>query len=388
VKRKTALFWLIAVGLLCAGLSPREAAAVTIATIGDSYTDGYAGQGYTHRAWTDLIGSNPTGADFGAGGALNFAVRGHTTAQAVNLQRPQLLANLAQADYVVIDIGLNDLHGIAASGGGLYKPFTYLSIGQGNAAVTTTVTGNVVNNIKSIVNSIRTADPNKKIILASVPDWGSTVAFRKPVIDLEYDIDFRVTGGKANEALRRTFTRAVKQQINNPLIAFAQQNDIVVINKLRLMATAQKVPDIAFTPTTRINTQYHPGFREAEGGPYAMWADGLHPGTAWQGIYANVILGILRDYYGENVDTLTAQQIMSTYGGTAPLPADDVHRAWGWQNYAILPPAGTLAMQSFTSSLFMAQNPEPASAALLLGGALMARRSRRGRFSEPRDPRP
>lgn len=358
-----------------------HAHAVTIATIGDSYTDDYGGQGYTHRAWTDQIAANPTGVDFGGAGLpLNYAVRGHTTTNAVSNQRPQLLANLGSADYVVVDIGLNDLHGIASSGGGLYKPFRYIDIGNGNAAVTASTANTIINNITQVIDDIRAADPNKRIILSSIPDWGSTVSFRKPVIDETYDLDFRDIGGKDNVELRRTFTRALKQEINKHLIDYARNNNIPVVNKLRLMAKAEKAPDIAFTPTTRIDTRYHPGYREAEGGAYAMWADGLHPGTAWQGIYANVILGLLRDGFGEDVDLLTAQQIMATYGGGATLPTDDVHRAWSWENYVIMPFGGISLSNGGGggASMSMSLIPEPASGAVLVASAAaLCRRPRR-----------
>lgn len=371
-----ARFGAVALVVLCSLWQPPRATAVTLGTIGDSYTDDYAGQGYHHRNWVEQMAMHPTGVDFGGAGPgdlpFNFAIAGYWTGNALSQQSPRLLSNLDAVDYVVIDIGLNDFSTLTAQPGGYPYPERYVRIGRGEQSIKNSLNNIAFSNIRSIVERIRNQDPQQKIILATVPDWGATIAYRTPIIDQIFGIDYTTTGGPENEALRETFTAALTE-LNDQLVSYSLSENIAVVDKFKLLNKAKKSPKIQLTRQRRIGTSNDPGATGVEGGPYNFWADGLHPGTAWQGLYANVILDLLMNGYGEDVDLLTAQQIMSSYDGRVVLPKDDLHRAYVWSDYYLLPSIGGGA-----GAARMAALPEPASGALLMlaAAAISVRRRR------------
>ncbi|MCC6682530.1 MAG: SGNH/GDSL hydrolase family protein [Phycisphaeraceae bacterium] len=379
-------FILVLLALLVA--TAPSARAVTIATLGDSYSDEYAIKSTrnNHRNWIEqlaAVGSvnfgnpsgNPTQYQY------NFALSGATTNDALLTQLPSLLgpnnddpghSNLFFADYVVIDIGLNDYHGL--TGGSPMTPQTYIDIGNANAAVTAATIGGfgpgeggILGNIKSLIDIIRAADPGKRIVLANIADWRATRPFRQARIDTAFDIDFTGTGGSDNALLRQQVYFTIRQA-NADLAAYANSIGIPVVNKFLLLNKAAK-RSIPLTMEDRIEFKNEPDITGIQGGAYDLWADGLHPGTAFNGLYANAIIAALNGYYGEELDYLTSQQIIAGYLGAADLPTLPLHSAWDFSRYVIAPEI-PLAL---TPALSLDAIPEPTSAlSLLTAGALLS----------------
>lgn len=373
-------FILVLLALLAAAACP--ARAITIATLGDSYTNEYnnIASRNLNSNWVRLLGTSGQNIDFGSSNPwinnypLNFAFSGATTNDALLTQLPNLLgpnagdpghSNLYFADYVVIDIGLNDYHGL--TGASPSTPQTYIDIGSGNAAVTQATIGGfepgeggILGNIKSLIDIIRAADPDKRIVLANIADWRATRPFRQARVDTAFDINFTGTGGPDNALIRQQVYFTIRQA-NVELAEYATSIGIPVINKFLLLNKAAKRA-IPLTMEDRINYKNDPDITGIQGGAYDLWADGLHPGTAFNGLYANAIIAALNSYYGENLDYLTSQQIIAGYLGPADLPTLPLHSAWDFNRYVIAPETPF----SLTAALAYNPVPEPAAAISLL----------------------
>ncbi|MCC6682077.1 MAG: SGNH/GDSL hydrolase family protein [Phycisphaeraceae bacterium] len=362
-------------------LAATESQAVTLSCFGDSYTDEYVNNSKRnqHSNWVELLSANFSRSliDFGTSKTVsnypfNFAYSGATTGGVLSNQLPNLFKASGKqtpfyySDYIVIDAGINDFHGFSSASPAV--PKTYIDIGNGNAGVRQNTIDSALSNLSAMVSTIRAADPQKKIILANVPDWGATLPFRTASVDKAFNIDFRSTGGTANAALRSNVTAAVSQ-LNSELLEFAADLGIPVLDKFRLLNNALS-SSVPFTSSKSIATSYNPDITGKQGGAFDFWADGLHMGTAMQGLYANSILAAL-NYYGESLSYLTPQQIINGYKKSKNTASGGFSSYWDFQSYVLTPGLTTGALTA-------AAIPEPGAGLICLLGAAISVMRRRG----------
>ena len=328
-KPRRELFgWLAALGLTL--MLAATAQAVTLGAIGDSYTEEFAIKGTRnrHRNWVEQLATakrvsfgNPSGSPTQY--QYNYAFSGATTDDAISYQLPSVLNDLSNLDYVVINIGLNNFAGwVDDPTGGPSVPQTYRDIYNNNTTVTTNTINNVFGDIQLMVNSILAQDPHKKIVLANVPDWGATIGFRSNRVDTVFNIDFT---GISNSSQRGRVTDAVTS-LNSQLATYANGLGIPVVDNFSLLNLALQNP-LYFPdfdgPGPTVNVTSNPSISGQGNGTY-FWADALHAGTLYQGLFANAVLDAIDEAYGESVIPLLPRQIAAAYTGSTELGISDL----------------------------------------------------------------
>ncbi len=391
--RGSACQWAAVLGLVM--MLAGAAQAVTLGAIGDSYTDEYAikSSRNRHRNWVEQLATagrvsfgnatgNPTQYQY------NYAFSGATTDDAVSSQLPSVLSKLSSLDYVVISIGLNNFAGWTGSPA---IPQTYRDIYNGNTTVTNNTINNIVGDIQQMIGDIRAQNPNQNIVLANVPDWGATIGFRSNIID--GSVNFT---GISDPAKRQLVTNAVNT-VNSQLTSYANNLGIPVVDNFSLLNLALQNP-LYFPdfdgPGPAVNVTSNPSTSGQGTGAY-FWADSVHPGTLYQGLFANAVLTAINMAYGENLIPLLPQQIAMAYTGSTELGVSDLqilgdnwHQsgadwAHGDFNGDGVVDLGDLQIIGDNWNLYGADTvysfdmadyvivPEPAAAILLLGGMLL-----------------
>ncbi|MCC6682531.1 MAG: hypothetical protein IT445_16650 [Phycisphaeraceae bacterium] len=398
--RVSACRWTAVLGLLIwlAG----AAQAVTLGVIGDSYGDEYAikSSRNRHRNFVEQLAAadrvsfgnasgNPTQYQY------NFAFSGATTDDAVSSQLPSTLSNLASLDYVVISIGINNFAGWTGSPN---VPQTYRDIYNGNAIVTSNTVNNVVGDIQQMIGDIRAQNPNQSIVLANVPDWGAAIGFRSNIIDGNFNFT-----GISDPAKRQLVTDAVSN-VNSQLTSFANGLGIPVVDNFGLLNLALQSP-LYFPdldgPGPNVNVTSNPSTSGQGDGTY-FWADAIHAGTLYHGLFANAVLTAINMAYGEHLIPLLPQQIATAYTGSTELSVGDLQILGdNWQQNGAdwahgdfngdgLVNLSDLQIIGDNWNLYGADlqaldidlagyviTPEPAAAMMLLGGMLLLTSRRR-----------
>ncbi len=341
------------------GMGGRARGAIHFGVLGDSYSTMYlnAARGGSSRAWSDMIGYgygyhtfltedqvSGHGIYHAVSGYpastsssisrynLNWAFGGATTSRALNIQlhgnnslSDTSYHNLAEqitagkVDLAVVAIGINDLTNLDPGA----------AVSSAVANIETIINGNPGGTIQGI----RQLDPNLPIVLANIPDASAAPnAF----------YDSTPPTAAENQAIHQATLNA-NQQIDE----FAARLGIPVVDWFgisRLGASDLTIGNYTLTPTTDPDnptnsdpTQY-------------FWADGVHPTSIPQGLFANTLLEAFNQKYGGTLNLLTGDEI---YRGLGDISNFDYGR------YVLI--------------------PNPSSAVLLLAGALVLAGMRRPR---------
>ncbi|XAL98742.1 SGNH/GDSL hydrolase family protein [Phycisphaeraceae bacterium D3-23] len=355
--------------MVCAAVAlpgvPAWAESITdsyFVAIGDSYTGAYASHGArrgNHRSWIEQLDSFNSEGNF-----QNLAVSGATTQSAQTFGDPKYQLDDALsaihgngAGVVVIGLGVNDFTSV-------FESDTAMTQAQANSAADAAFSSMV-----SLVDAL--LDP-------TAGNAGAQIVISNSVDRTHWAI--RAT---SEHDLNRDVTSAAIRRFNQ-LVAdeFSGSRGLAVVDSYRLLedllagdpddSNAGTGPNgelfiagqqIDIDPLNALNPDGSGVTRQPSD---HLWADGAHPGSIYQGLYANVVLTALQETYG--VDA----------GPKGLLGIDDIFDMANVLN----PSDGVLLSASDTDYTFDYANyilPEPGSAAALLALAgLVSARRRRG----------
>ncbi|MFI4860276.1 MAG: SGNH/GDSL hydrolase family protein [Phycisphaerales bacterium JB063] len=329
--------------------------------IGDSYTGPYTGNGAkrgNHRSWLEQLDSFNTSGSF-----QNLGVSGSTTqsAQTFGDSHYQLGAALNTihgngAGVVVIGLGVNDFTSVFESGTAMTQAQadavadaafsslstlvdTILDPATGNASARIVIS-NSVDRTQWAISSTSDYDLNREVTSAAIQRFNQLVADEfagnrgLAVVDSYRLLEDLLAGDPADSN--------AGAGPNGELFIAGQQIDIDPLNALK--------PD--GTGATRQPSDH-------------LWADGAHPGSIYQGLYANVVLTALQEMYGIDPGTAGMMSIADIFAASNALnPADGV----------LL----TVSDADYTFDYAQYITPEPGSAAVLVVAGLVLSRRRRG----------
>lgn len=315
---------------LVAGAAGAE--SYKIGTIGDSYTAEYRynnGSRYNHRNWVEqLAEGSDTGnqsLNFGSiinttvprykGFEHNWALSGATTHDAIGNQVGGAAGHAASLDLdiVVINIGVNNFHGLYGA----------------DAATRAAEVDSVVAHIQSMVDQIKSANSSTKIVLSNIIDqtlWPSKTGDASIS-----DADLAAVRGSIQDANAMIKTLASTENI--ALVdAFSLINDVA--------AESFAFAGVELDRTTEKGDRFEPA--------NALWADGSHAGSIYQGVYANVVLTALNSHYGgafgNGLDLLSDQEILDAawHRNGRNAPDADPHDAFNYGKYVAVAPSPTV----------------------------------------------
>lgn len=281
--------------------------ALTVGTLGDSYTDEYKfyppDQSHA-RNWVEIL-ANTRNVSFGAftnasrgapreqGFAYNWAQYGATSTDMVEDQLPGLAKQVAAGDVQCawIFIGGNDF---------LYL-LNALQAGQISAAAfpqalaQTEATAQA--NFNTAVNTLLTANPHVKLAVATVPDVSVL-----PIVQ----------AGATTPALQAavTATSQAIQQFNANVTNVANGNNRIALVDLAglanelAQATASTGGSVPFGGTTINLTTPGNSYQDF------FLADGIHIGTVGQGLIADAFVNAIDTKFGAKVRPLSPQAIV------------------------------------------------------------------------------
>jgi lysophospholipase L1-like esterase len=308
-----------------------------LGAMGDSLTDEYWDSGVSSYAtnWPSLvvnyrgIDMGPTAAQAGVGTwgsprnqgyKYNWALSGATSASLLSAGQATGLASQPGSDGVanaVLAIGSNDFNPDSSS--------AYLGIyfGLWNAAQIQAYANQIVANIETALVTVKTAGVS--VVVANVLDPGLTPAVASYLTD----------------GVSRDRVAAAVQTVNSGLKTLAQKYEVPLLDWYGLQRAI-------FGPNTNLHTTLKVGnvslnLRGSDPGPPnsaptdAFVADGFHPNTTMQGLFANTILQGFDSGYSASLALFTEQEILShaqiSYGGSDTLAS----QIGAYSNYVILP---------------------------------------------------
>ncbi len=278
--------------------------AIAVGALGDSYTDEYKfypPDQSRARNWVEILAatrhmnfgafSNASrGAPRNQGFAFNWALYGATSSDMVQSELPGLAAQVAagQVQYAWIFVGGNDF---------LYF-LRDVATGQVPAdQVTATlaqVEAQASANLKTAVGTLLAANPDVKLVVATVPDVALLPAVQA------------LANTPQAQALLSATSQAIAQY-NGTIAAAAADNSRVALADLSGLSAqlAQSPGGTASYGGTTIDLttpgdNYHDFFL----------ADGIHVGTVVQGIIADAFINAIDSRFGAAVAPLTPQQIV------------------------------------------------------------------------------
>lgn len=347
-----------AAALMMAGLATHgDVSAGTITdgyfvALGDSYTSSYIPRGSrnNHRGWLDQLDSHNT-----AGSFSNLAVSGSTTfsAKAAGDSHEQLQAGLntihgQAAGVVFIGLGVNDFTAVLESATPKTQADAY--------AVADAAFANLTEMVDALLDP-STGNPLAQIVIANSVDRGSWAARSGAAYD-------------ENRAINTAATQRYNQLIADE---FHDQRGMAVVDSYRLLEDLLAADPVdshrgtgpsgeLFIAGQAININALDSMGSDQPSDH-LWADGAHPGTVYQGLFANVVLTALDETYGLGPGTeglLTLDDIFATANGLHPddgvtLSVSDSKYRFDYGAYVV---------------------PEPSSVVLLMLGAglIIARR--------------
>lgn len=289
-----------------------------LGAIGDSLTDEYADQslGYALN-WVELLGASPsvnlgqtdTWEDVRQDGyEYNWASADATSQSSLVADQLTGIAQQAAASLVsqaVVAIGQEDF----LPGADAYQGIYYQGLSQFGGWATQQISAyadSVVANIESSLAALQQAGIQP--VLMNLIDFGASPT----------------AVGNYPDAARRGLVAAVVADINLRIANLAAVNrvplaDVAGVSKVLLGTSAipadsAAIGGVAFTNTAGQDAQN------------LFTADGIHPHTVVQAIYANVVLEAFRLGYGESVSLMTERAVVEaaglTYGGQDTLNLD------------------------------------------------------------------
>jgi len=295
---------------LCAGVSAQSEIA-KFGAMGDSLTDEYFEQGFGSYAdsWTELlvlhrgIDMGRTAVEAGQPGGTwgeprrtgyrhNWARYGATTAAMLSNGQHTGLANDAVTygvSHAALFIGVND-----------FSPWfgCYGNIYNGNwsqAQIDSWVAGRI-SNITSALDTVVPA--GVQLVVVNIPD---------PSI-------MQFVWSQYPDPNRRDAAAAAVAQANADIRDLAEQYELALVDVYALTKAA-------FGPNADQHEYLYVGgvgieLLVASGtNPLAAWvADGVHPRTVLQGMFANVVLAALNQAYGADVDLFTEEELLVNAG--------------------------------------------------------------------------
>lgn len=333
-------FWLLPLVLMLAGLvSPATARAGLgkLGAMGDSLTDEYWDSGVSTYAtnWPVLLvryrgidmgptaaqaGTNSWGSPRNAGYKYNWALSGANSATLLSEGQHTGLQGQAGSDGVlnaVLAIGSNDFNPASSS--------AYFNIYNGfwSAAQIQSYVNQSLANIETALATVHTAGVS--VVLANLLDPGSTPA----------------TVSAYSSAANRDRVDAAIQSVNAGLKNLAQKYQAPLLDWHGL-EKAILGPNTSLHSTLKLGNVTL-NLRGSDPGPpnsaptNAFVSDGFHPNTAFQGIFANVVLQGLDSAYGAGLALFSEQEILSysliPYGGSDTL----LSQIGPYTNYIVLP---------------------------------------------------
>jgi len=285
--------WLCCV-LAAAGLAWGAGFEGGIGAIGDRLTDEYqfadGGNHSAGRNWLELLAVN-RGLNFGGftsvsrgvpryqGYEYNWSRAGATTVTMLSEGQPagvvgQILGG--QVQLVCVMIGNNDFgHNYAYIYNGGYFPVSP-----------------IVDNTKLAVDTVLSADPTVKIVLATVPDWELDPWFRENYPD----------------AAKRQRVRDAMADYNQQITAYAQGN-----LRIALADVYQMSLDIIDRGSLSVGGLVMDLAHWGDTPDKLILNDTIHPGTIAQGLIANEFIKAM-NVHGAQIDPLTDGQILSSAG--------------------------------------------------------------------------
>ncbi len=338
---------LLAILVLALGaLTSANAQIGALGVMGDSLSDEYFEETYGSYAtnWVQQLvvyrGVNvgPTAAAAGQPGGtwgsprrtgyeFNWALSGDTSANLLSDGQDTGLA--AQVvpfgiTHTVLAIGANDFNPDFLS----YPSSAYNPVynGSWSSAQISNYVAQTLTNIETALATVVTTGVD--MVIFNVLDYGKTPAV--------YNNFFYTNGSKREQV------SAVIGQVNSGLVYLAQKWQVPLVDAFRL----QKV---IFGSNTNLQSVLYIGnvaihLQQSDSNPTnspnrtaAFVADGAHPHTTIQGLFANMALEAVLLGYGTQVSLFTEQEILShagvAYGGTDSLMA----QIGSYTNYIVLP---------------------------------------------------
>jgi lysophospholipase L1-like esterase len=254
--------------------SPLRADPISLATLGDSITDTYAGKPYagTNQSWTDQLRSlRPADVNL-----TNLARAGSTSTDLLTQGQDTTAANLIQEGkvrYATLIIGANDvgafLQQINPNNPATLDPAPFIQ--------------KLLGNISTVVNKLQFAG-DVGIVLANLPDIGNTPFF--------------LTALAKTPAILQLLTAATNAA-NTQIEALAKERGLPLVD-LYSLNNLSKQPTVTLGG---INVK-----------SFLYSVDGFHPSTIGSGVIANAELEALRRGYNVNVQALSDREILRAAG--------------------------------------------------------------------------
>jgi lysophospholipase L1-like esterase len=327
-------FLLIAFAILRCGSG--WAALGKLGAMGDSLTDEYWDDGVSSYAtnWAQLVvvfrgidmgptaaqaGTNTWGSPRNAGYKYNWARGGATTTTLLSQGQHTGLKSQVSSEGVssgVLAIGPNDFGPGSSAFNNLYN-------GTWSAAQIQSYVNQAVNNIETALATVRTAGVS--VVLANVIDPSPT----------PYTVSLYPN------ATNRDRVSAAVRSVNGGMSNLAQKYQVPLMDWNGL-TTAILGPNTNLHSTLKLGNVTI-NIRGSDPGPpnsaptNAFVADGFHPNTVFQGVFANVVLQAFNSGYEAGVALFTEKELLNhagiAYGGSNTLQSE----IGPYTNYIILP---------------------------------------------------
>lgn len=264
---------ILAVQVFFAGSA--SAAQVRMAVMGDSLSNVAQVPGGAPNWISQLNSSFP-----GAFSFQNKAVGGATSTNVVTSQLPSVisLAKNNQIDLVTTIIAGNDV------------TFMLLDLSNGNPVNPATVVSTYVANVKNVLDSIWTANPNVKQVFGSMLDFTAAPALASLTPEVATMVDDIIS------------------QANAQANAYALSKGIPVLD---IFNYSQIMPQVNGS---------HPFKLGGVNFTSAYLSDGFHPRPWVQGLVANAVSTAYNEQYGLNLPIISDQKIVQNSGFTPSGP--------------------------------------------------------------------
>ena len=332
--------------LACGTLSAANAQISALGVMGDSLSDEYFEEGYGTYAtnWVQQlvvyrsVNVGPTAAAAGQPGGtwgsprrtgyeFDWALSGDTSGDLLTDGQDTGLAAQVSPDgisHAVLAIGANDFNPDFLT----YPTAAYFNIynNSWSASQISNYVAQILTNIETALVTVETT--GVKVVVFNILDYGKTPAV--------YGNFFYTNGGK------RERVSAAIQQANAGLLALAQKYQVPLVDAFGLQ-------QVIFGSNTNLQQTLYIGnvainLKQSDSDPTnhpnrtaAFVADGAHPHTTIQGLFANMALEALALGYGTEVPLFTEQEILNhagvAYGGQDTLIA----QIGSYSNYVVLP---------------------------------------------------
>jgi hypothetical protein len=281
-----------------------------IGAMGSSTTDEYQFATLpglnTARNWVEIL-AETRGWNFGnfttssrgsprnQGYEYNWALAGATTASLLAQgQHTGLAAQITQGDVTLAFtwIGRNDFRSVLTGS----PPPNHLPPGVVPNAVANTITA---------LDTVLGADPNVRLVVATLPD-----------LRFEPGTRLAIANGQVTQALVDEVSAGVRQY-NAQITAFAATDPRIAVADLYTLFEDIMAPDQFFVGGVPIDRM------DASTQPDHLWINptNSHPGTIAQALIANTFIDTIDDRFGAEVPRLSDAEILGVAGIAVPEPS-------------------------------------------------------------------